>query len=112
MPHTDPATDKARDLSNRMLTTKELIGVQQGFENCREAIGWDHDLMVHCHWEYDLRTSIQIADAVESCKPVWLEDPLPRRLFRFVEAVVRRRRRCRFAWAKTWRGAKGLKDSS
>ena len=32
--------------------------------------------MVHCHWEYDLRTSIQIADAVESIKPVWLEDPL------------------------------------
>jgi len=75
--HTDPATDKARDLSNRMLTTKELIGVRQGFENCREAIGWDHDLMVHCHWEYDLRTSIQIAEAVESSKPLWLEDPLP-----------------------------------
>ncbi|MGH9386426.1 MAG: mandelate racemase/muconate lactonizing enzyme family protein [Vicinamibacterales bacterium] len=72
----DPATDKARDVSNRLLTTKQLIGVQKGFENCREAIGWDHDLMVHCHWEYDLRTSIQIADAVESSKPVWLEDPL------------------------------------
>jgi L-alanine-DL-glutamate epimerase-like enolase superfamily enzyme len=74
--NTDPATDKARDLANRVLTTKELIGVRQGFENSREAIGWDHDLMVHCHWEYDLRTSIQIAEAVESCKPVWLEDPL------------------------------------
>ena len=75
--HTDPATDKARDPSNRMLTTKELIGIQKGFENCREAIGWDHDLMAHCHWEYDLRTSIQIAEALESSKPVWLEDPLP-----------------------------------
>jgi L-alanine-DL-glutamate epimerase-like enolase superfamily enzyme len=32
---------------------------------------------VHCHWEYDLRTAIQIADAVESIRPVWLEDPLP-----------------------------------
>jgi L-alanine-DL-glutamate epimerase-like enolase superfamily enzyme len=32
--------------------------------------------MVHCHWEYDLRTSIQIADAVESSRPLWLEDPL------------------------------------
>ncbi len=70
-------TDLARDPSNRMLTTRELINIQQGFENCREAIGWDHDIMVHCHWEYDLRTSIQIADAVESIKPVWLEDPLP-----------------------------------
>jgi L-alanine-DL-glutamate epimerase-like enolase superfamily enzyme len=76
-PNTDPAADKARDLSNRMLTTKELVNLRQGFENCREAIGWDHDLMVHCHWEYDLRTSIQIAEAVESSKPVWLEDPLP-----------------------------------
>ena len=53
-----------------MLTTRELINIQQGFENCREAIGWDHDIMVHCHWEYDLRTSIQIADAVESIKPL------------------------------------------
>ena len=75
--NSDPATDKARDLSNRVLTTKELIAVRKGFENCREAIGWDHDLMAHCHWEYDLRTSIQIAEAVESAKPVWLEDPLP-----------------------------------
>ena len=75
--NSDPATDKARDLSNRVLTTKELIAVRNGFENCREAIGWDHDLMAHCHWQYDLRTAIQIADAVEPSKPVWLEDPLP-----------------------------------
>src|SRR5437764_5164212 len=31
--NSDPAADKARDLSNRVLTTKELIGVRQGFEN-------------------------------------------------------------------------------
>ncbi len=76
-PHTDMKTDLARDPSNRLLTTRELINIQQSFENCREAIGWDHDIMVHCHWEYDLRTSIQIADAVESIKPQYLEDPLP-----------------------------------
>jgi L-alanine-DL-glutamate epimerase-like enolase superfamily enzyme len=76
-PHTNPAVDSARDKSNRVLTTKELIEIAQGFENCREAIGWDHDLMVHCHWEYDLRTSIQLAEAVEPIKPLWLEDPLP-----------------------------------
>jgi L-alanine-DL-glutamate epimerase-like enolase superfamily enzyme len=76
-PHTSLTSDLARDPSNRMLTARELINIQQGFENCREAIGWDHDIMVHCHWEYDLRTSIQIADAVESIKPQYLEDPLP-----------------------------------
>jgi L-alanine-DL-glutamate epimerase-like enolase superfamily enzyme len=75
--HTSPADDFGRDLSNRMLSSKELRLVKQGFENCREAIGWDHDIMCHCHWEYDLRTSIQYAEAVEAMKPVWLEDPLP-----------------------------------
>lgn len=75
-PHTDPKTDLARDAGNRVLTTKELINVAKGFENCREAIGWDHDIMVHCHWEYDVRTAIQIADAVAPMKPYWLEDAL------------------------------------
>jgi L-alanine-DL-glutamate epimerase-like enolase superfamily enzyme len=76
-PHTNPKSDDGRDLSNRGLTTKELIQIQQGFENCREAVGWDHDIMVHNHWDYDLRTSIQLAQAVEAIKPLWLEDPLP-----------------------------------
>jgi L-alanine-DL-glutamate epimerase-like enolase superfamily enzyme len=75
--HTDPRTDPARDRSNRLLTTTELARIRQGFENCREALGWDHDIMVHCHWEYDLRTSIQLAEAIEPIRPLWLEDPLP-----------------------------------
>jgi len=74
--HTDPKDDHGRDLANRMLSSKEVRLVRQGFENCREAIGWDHDIMAHCHWEYDLRTSLQYAEAIESMKPVWLEDSL------------------------------------
>ncbi|MGH9627136.1 MAG: mandelate racemase/muconate lactonizing enzyme family protein [Bryobacteraceae bacterium] len=73
----DPKTDAARDPSNRVLTTKELAAIQRGYENCREAIGFDHDIMVHCHWEYDLRTSIQLAEAVAPMKPLFLEDPMP-----------------------------------
>ena len=76
-PRTNPQTDLGRDPGNKQLSTRELIQLRQGFENCREAIGWDHDIMVHCHWEYDLRTSIQIAQAVEAIKPLWFEDPLP-----------------------------------
>ena len=68
--------DGASDPSNRVLTPKALVNIRQGFENCREACGWDHDIMVHCHWEYDVRTAIQLADAVESSRPLWLEDPL------------------------------------
>lgn len=74
---TTPETDHFHDRSNRLLTTTELTRIRKGWENAREAVGWDHDLMVHCHWEYDLRTSIQLSEAVESVRPVWLEDPMP-----------------------------------
>ena len=74
--HTNPAGDKARDRSNRVLTTLELNRIRRGCENCREAIGFDHDIMVHCHWEYDVRTAIQLAEAVEPIRPLWLEDPM------------------------------------
>lgn len=76
-PRSTPATDRARDGSNRLLTSKELRDIRQGFENCREAIGWDCDIIVHCHWEYDMRTAIQLAEAIEPIKPLWLEDPMP-----------------------------------
>ncbi len=76
-PRANPQVDPGRDVSNKQLSTKELMQVRQGFENCREAIGWDHDIMVHCHWEYDLRTSIEIAEAIAPIRPMWFEDPLP-----------------------------------
>jgi L-alanine-DL-glutamate epimerase-like enolase superfamily enzyme len=77
LPRSTPATDRARDGSNRMLTSKELRDTRQGFENSREALGWEHDIIVHCHWEYDLRTAIQLTEAIEPIKPLWLEDPMP-----------------------------------
>lgn len=69
--------DAGHDPANRQLTTKELVRIAQEFENCREAIGWDHDIMVHCHWEFDLNSSLELARAVAPIKPLWLEDPLP-----------------------------------
>ncbi|MBI1357694.1 MAG: mandelate racemase/muconate lactonizing enzyme family protein [Acidobacteria bacterium] len=74
--HTDPAKDHARDPNNRILTTLELRQIKEGFENCREAVGWEHDIAVHCHWEYDVRTALQISYAVEDMAPIFLEDPL------------------------------------
>lgn len=76
-PHTDAKKDPGRDLANRQLSRQELRNARQGFENCREAVGWDHDIMVHNHWEFDVRTSMELANAVENMQPVWLEDPLP-----------------------------------
>ena len=68
--------------------------------------------MVHCHWEYDLRTSIQIADAVGVDQAALARRSAAGRLHRLVEAAVRRARRCPSAWARTLRGAKGSRISS
>lgn len=64
-------------LAQRQLSTKELIDIRQGFENCREAIGWDYDIMFHGQWSYNLVSAIQLSQALESVKPLWIEDPLP-----------------------------------
>jgi L-alanine-DL-glutamate epimerase-like enolase superfamily enzyme len=77
-PRTTPATDPAKDPDNiHLLTSKELRQIRQGFENCREAIGWEHDIIVHCHWEHDFQSACKLAEAVESIKPLWIEDPMP-----------------------------------
>jgi L-alanine-DL-glutamate epimerase-like enolase superfamily enzyme len=73
----NPRIDRAHDKSNRLLTSKELRDIAIGFENCRNAIGDDYDIICHCHWEYDLRTSIELAEAIAPIKPLWLEDPMP-----------------------------------
>jgi len=77
VPALGPSEDFGYDPSNRMLSSKGLSHLIKAYENCREAIGWDHDLMIGCHWEFDLRTSIDLARGLESVKPLWLEDPLP-----------------------------------
>jgi L-alanine-DL-glutamate epimerase-like enolase superfamily enzyme len=69
--------DVARDPSNRVLTGRDLREIRQAFEYCRDAIGWDRDLIVHCEGTYDLRTAIQLAEVLDPVKPLWLEDPLP-----------------------------------
>jgi L-alanine-DL-glutamate epimerase-like enolase superfamily enzyme len=69
--------DSARDPSNRVLTSRELREIRQAFEYCRDAIGWDRDLIVHCEGEYDLRAAMQLAEALDPVKPLWLEDPMP-----------------------------------
>lgn len=77
VPRTTASDDFGYDPSNRLLSSKGLSKIIEGYENVRDAIGWDHDLMVGCHWEFDLRTSIDLAQGLESIKPLWLEDPLP-----------------------------------
>ena len=60
-----------------MLSQTDLHLIRQGYENCREALGWDIDIIVHCHNEWDLPSAIGISEAVAPVKPLWVEDGLP-----------------------------------
>jgi galactonate dehydratase len=54
----------------------QLRKVAQAYGNCREAVGDEIDIAVHCHNEFDTPSAIGIAKAVEPMNPLFLEDPL------------------------------------
>jgi galactonate dehydratase len=58
------------------LTTQQLRNVARGFANCREAVGDDIDVAVHCHNELDTPSAIAVAKAVEPMNPLFIEDAL------------------------------------
>jgi L-alanine-DL-glutamate epimerase-like enolase superfamily enzyme len=60
-----------------MLKQTELKRIRQAYENLREALGWDMDIIIHCHNEWDLPTALGLSEAVASIKPLWVEDALP-----------------------------------
>jgi L-alanine-DL-glutamate epimerase-like enolase superfamily enzyme len=62
---------------SQMLTPTELKIIRQGYENARDALGWDIDIIIHCHNEWDLPTALGIAEAVAPIKPLWIEDAMP-----------------------------------
>ena len=62
---------------SKMLAPSDLHLIRLGYENVREALGWEHDIIIHCHNEWDLPTALGIADAVAAIKPLWIEDGLP-----------------------------------
>lgn len=63
--------------NSRHLTNKDIDRAAQGFHNLREALGNDIDIIVHCHWEFDLIDALELARAVQPIRPMWLEDPMP-----------------------------------
>lgn len=61
----------------KMLTPMELRTIGRGYENCREALGWDIDVIVHCHNEWDVATAVGLSEVVAPMRPLWIEDALP-----------------------------------
>ena len=58
------------------LTTQQLRTVARGYANCREAVGDDIDIAVHCHNELDTPSAIAVAKVVEPMNPLFIEAAL------------------------------------
>lgn len=52
------------------LTKDQLRNVARAYGNCREAVGDDIDIAVHCHNELDTPSAIAVAKAVEPMDPL------------------------------------------
>ena len=51
-----------------------IIGLVEGV---REAIGFEIDLAIDCHGQFDLPSAITFARALEPLRLLWLEEPVP-----------------------------------
>jgi L-alanine-DL-glutamate epimerase-like enolase superfamily enzyme len=62
---------------NRCLTNREIAHITEQVGLAREAIGDDVDLLIDCHWNYNVSDAIRLARELEPFKLLWLEDPVP-----------------------------------
>ncbi|CAN5161685.1 mandelate racemase/muconate lactonizing enzyme family protein [soil metagenome] len=65
------------EIDNRRISNIEIDRNEKGYANLREALGWEFDIVVHCHWEFDFDSALRLARAVAPIRPWWIEDPLP-----------------------------------
>ncbi len=56
---------------------KEMTHVISLIEGIRDAIGYELDLAIDCHGQFDLPSAITLAKAVEPLRLLWLEEPVP-----------------------------------
>jgi L-alanine-DL-glutamate epimerase-like enolase superfamily enzyme len=65
------------DRYNWTVGAKEMTHVIDLIEGVRDAIGWEIDLAIDCHGQFDLPSAITLARAVEPLRLMWLEEPVP-----------------------------------
>ncbi len=59
------------------LSNRELDLIVRLVGAVREAVGPDIDIAVDCHWNYNTRDAIRLAQELAPLKLLWLEDPTP-----------------------------------
>ena len=59
------------------LTSRDMDWMIQLVHSVRAAVGGDVDLAFDAHWRYRPNEILQVMRAVEGCRLLWLEDPVP-----------------------------------
>lgn len=65
------------DEYNRDLSPVEVDFAAGLVKAVRDAVGPQTGLAVDCHWNYGVAAAIELARALEPCRLLWLEDPIP-----------------------------------
>jgi L-alanine-DL-glutamate epimerase-like enolase superfamily enzyme len=65
------------DLVNWTVGAREMNHIIDLIRASRDAIGYDVDLAIDCHGQFDLPSAITLAKAVEDLRLMWLEEPVP-----------------------------------
>ncbi|MBE0657484.1 MAG: mandelate racemase/muconate lactonizing enzyme family protein [Bryobacteraceae bacterium] len=73
----DVPTPFETDEYNRDLSPAEVDFAAALVHAVRDAVGMEIGLAVDCHWNYGVAAAIELARAVEPCRLLWLEDPIP-----------------------------------
>ena len=73
----DHASPGKLDAYSMSLTAREMSHVISLIRSTREAIGYDVDLAIDCHGQFDMGSAITLARAVEDLRLMWLEEPVP-----------------------------------
>jgi len=73
----DHASDGKLDPWNWTCGAKEMTDIVNLIQATREAIGYELDLAIDCHGQFDVPSAITLAKAVENLRLLWLEEPVP-----------------------------------
>lgn len=65
------------DPYNWTVGAKEMTYIVSLIEGLREAVGFEVDLAIDCHGQFDIPSAITLAKAVEPLRLMWLEEPVP-----------------------------------
>ena len=65
------------DAFNWTVGAEEMTHIISLIEGLRQAIGFEIDLAIDCHGQFDLPSAITLARAVEPLRLMWLEEPVP-----------------------------------